>query len=95
MFKGYPAFRQVIEDPPVIDETTKSLGELPTVQSPKDRRAIMTRLRFVMEDPAQQLANAAAHYIIDQLCACDNRADRVIVPGFTNMTYPRRSSERG
>jgi hypothetical protein len=95
MFEGYPAFRQVIDDPPVIDENTQSLGELPTVRSPEDRRAIMTRLRFVMEDPAQQLANATAHCIIDQLCACDNLPTKVIVPGFTNMTYPRRSSGRG
>jgi Domain of unknown function (DUF5624) len=95
MFEGYPAFRQVINDPPVIDGTTQSLGELPIVRSPEDRRAIMTRLRFVMEDPAQQLANATAHYIIDQLCACDNRPSKVIVPGFTNMTYPRRSTRRG
>jgi len=95
MFEGYPSFRQVINDPPVIDGTTESLGELPTVQSAEDRRAIMTRLRFVMEDPAQQLANATAHYIIDQLCACDNRPSKVIVPGFTNMTYPRRSTKQG
>jgi Domain of unknown function (DUF5624) len=94
MFEGYPAFRQVINDPPVIDGKTASLGELPNVQSPEDRRAIMTRLRFVMEDPAQQLANATAHYIIDQLCACDNRPTKVIVPGFTNMTYPPRSTQR-
>jgi hypothetical protein len=95
MFEGYPAFRQFINNAPVIDGKTESLGELPTVQSPEDRRAIMTRLRFVMEDPAQQLANATAHYIIDQLCACDNRPTKVIVPGFTNMTYPRRSTKRG
>jgi hypothetical protein len=95
MFEGYPAFRQVINDPPVIDRRTESLGELPAVQSPEDRRAIMTRLRFVMEDPAQQLANATAHYIIDQLCACGNCPAKVIVPGFTNMTYPRRSTQRG
>ncbi len=85
MFEGYPAFRPAIKSAPVIDAKTESLGVLPTVQSPEDRRAIVTRLRFVMEDPAQQLANATAHYIIiDQLCACDNRAD-VVVPGFTNM----------
>jgi hypothetical protein len=94
MFEGYPAFRQVINDAPVIDQRTQSLGELPAVRAPEDRRAIMTRLRFVMEDPAQQLANATAHYIIDQLCACDNRPSKVIVPGFTNMTYPRRPAKR-
>jgi uncharacterized protein DUF5624 len=93
MFEGYPAFRPVINNASVIDEKTESLGVLPTVQSPQDRRAIMTRLRFVMEDPAQQLANATAHYIIDQLCACGNRPADVIVPGFTNMNYPRRALE--
>jgi len=93
MYEGYPAFRPVINNASVIDEKTESLGVLPTVQSPQDRRAIMTRLRFVMEDPAQQLANATAHYIIDQLCACDNRPADVVVPGFTNMNYPRRALE--
>jgi hypothetical protein len=95
MFDGYPAFRQHISNAPVIDGKTETLGELPTVQSPEDRRAIMTRLRFVMEDPAQQLANATAQYIIDQLCAHDNRPAKVIVPGFTNMIYPRRSINPG
>ena len=94
MYEGYPAFRQVIAAAPVIDANTRSLGEMPNVQSQDDRRAIMTRLRFVMEDPAQQLANATAQYIIDQLCACGNRPEKVIVPGFTNMTYPRRSAQR-
>jgi Domain of unknown function (DUF5624) len=94
MYEGYPAFRQVVAAAPVIDGSTRSLGEMPHVQSQHDRRAIMTRLRFVMEDPAQQLANAAAQYIIDQLCACGNRPEKVIVPGFTNMTYPSRSAQR-
>jgi hypothetical protein len=92
MFEGYPAFRPAIDNAPVIDEKTESLGQLPAVQSPQDRRAIMTRLRFVMEDPAQQLANATAHYVIDQLCACGNRPAEVVVPGFTNMVYPRRAT---
>jgi hypothetical protein len=52
----------------------------------------MTRLRFVMEDPAQQLANSVAPYIVDQLCDNDNRPADVIVAGFTNVTYPRRVS---
>jgi hypothetical protein len=92
MFQGYPAFRPVINNASVIDEKTEALGILPTVQSPQDRRAIMTRLRFVMEDPTQQLANATARYVIDQLCACDNRPAEVVVPGFTNMVYPRRAT---
>jgi hypothetical protein len=35
-----------------------------------------------------------AHYIIDQLCACDNRPQDVIIAGFTNINYPRRPSHR-
>ena len=92
MFEGYPAFIPAVNSAPVIDASTRSLGEMPAVTSPDDRRAVMTRLRFVMEDPAQQLANSVAHYIIDQLCATNNRAADVIVTGFTNVTYPRRVS---
>jgi Domain of unknown function (DUF5624) len=92
MFEGYPAFKPAINSAPVIDAGTRSIGEMPAVRSPDDRRAVMTRLRFVMEDPAQQLANSVAHYIIDQLCATNNRPADVIVAGFTNVTYPRRVS---
>ncbi|MDB6084421.1 MAG: hypothetical protein JWN43_2302 [Gammaproteobacteria bacterium] len=91
MFEGYPAFRPVINSAPVVDDTTQWIGELPTVRSPDDRRGVITRLRFVMEDPAQQLSNASAHYIIDQLCAVNNRPADVVVPGFTNLTYPKRA----
>jgi hypothetical protein len=92
MFAGYPAFEPAINSAPVIDASTRSIGEMPAVRSPDDRRAVMTRLRFVMEDPAQQLANSVAPYIVDQLCDNDNRPADVIVAGFTNVTYPRRFS---
>jgi Domain of unknown function (DUF5624) len=92
MFEGYPAFEPAINSAPVIDANTRSIGEMPAVRSPDDRRAVMTRLRFVMEDPAQQLANSVAHYIIDQLCASNNRPADVTVAGFSNVTYPRRVS---
>jgi hypothetical protein len=92
MFAGYPAFEPAINSAPVIDASTRSISEMPAVRSPDDRRAVMTRLRFVMEDPAQQLANSVAPYIVDQLCAGDNCPADVIVAGFTNVTYPRRFS---
>jgi hypothetical protein len=92
MFAGYPAFEPAINSAPVIDASTRSISEMPAVRSPDDRRAVMTRLRFVMEDPAQQLANSVAPYIVDQLCDNDNRPADVIVAGFTNVTYPRRFS---
>jgi hypothetical protein len=94
MYEGYPAYRPVINSAPIVDETTQSVSELPAVHSSDDRRAIITRLRLVMEDPGQQLANAAAQYIIDQLCAADNRPQAVVIPGFTNTTYPRRTPRK-
>ncbi len=90
MYADYPAFRRTIEAAPVIDADTDSITEIPMVRSADDRRAIITRLRFVMEDPAQQLANAGAQFIVDQLCANGNRPADVVVPGFTNTVYPRR-----
>ena len=89
MYADYPAFRRSIEAAPVVDPDTASVSEIPTVRSAEDRRAIITRLRFVMEDPAQQLANAGAQFIVDQLCANGNRPADVVVPGFTDTVYPR------
>jgi hypothetical protein len=91
MYADYPAFRPMVENAPVVNADTDVLGELPKVKSPEDRRAFVTLLRFVMEDPRQQLANASAHYIVDQLSENDNRPERVRVPGFDNVDYPRRS----
>jgi len=88
MFATYPAFRPVINNPPVVDSATVSAGELPAVRSMDDRRGIMTRLRFVMEDPGQQLSNAAAHYIIDQLSATQNQPAAVVIP--VSLTRPIR-----
>ena len=94
MYEGYPAFRPLMNNAPIVDATTQEISELPIVRSPDDRRAIITRLRFVMEDPGQQLANASAHYVIDQLCAVDLRPEDVVIPGFTNTVYPRRTPRR-
>lgn len=93
MFEGYPAFQRSVTAPPVIDAETSELSELPLVRSVDDRRAIITRLRFVMEDPAQQLANAGAQFIVDQLCANGNDPHSVLVPGFDNIDY-RDASQR-
>ncbi|MBI2771969.1 MAG: DUF5624 domain-containing protein [Burkholderiales bacterium] len=92
MYKGFPSFTPMIKSGPVIDETTQTISEMPAVQSADDRRAVMTRLRFVMEDPMQQLANSVAPYIVDALCESNNRPAEVVVPGFTNIGYPRRPS---
>jgi len=90
MFEGYPAFEATMDHAPVIDRETKTISQLPTLRSPDDRFAAIARLRFVMEDPAQLLANAVASYIVDRLCACGNQPAEVFIPGFTNVAYPAR-----
>ncbi|MEQ5841333.1 DUF5624 domain-containing protein [Paraburkholderia acidicola] len=90
MFDGYPAFLKSIEEPPVIEPGTKTLRAMPKLRSPDDRLTAITRLRFVMEDPCQLLSNSVAHFVIDQLCEHGNDPKRVVIPGFSNLTYPSR-----
>jgi hypothetical protein len=89
MFSGYPAFQSDMDRAPTVDDAGV-LGEMPPLRSPDDRFTAITRLRLVMEDPRQLLANSVASYIIDQLCESDNRPADVIIPGFTNVVYPKR-----
>jgi hypothetical protein len=90
MFEGYPRFAKSIEEPPVIEPTTKALHAMPRLRSPDDRLTAITRLRFVMEDPTQLLSNSVAHFVIDQLCECDNQPQFVVIPGFSKVSYPTR-----
>jgi hypothetical protein len=94
MFKGYPGYAKSIEEPPVIEPTTKSLHAMPRLRYPDDRVTAVTRLRFVMEDPTQLLSNSVAHFVIDQLREHDNRPERVVIPGFSNVSYPPREPRR-
>jgi hypothetical protein len=89
MWADYPAYEKSVEHPPVVDPETRTVLEIPKVRSVHDRRAIVTRLRYVMEDPAQQIAMAGSQFMIDQLCANGNRPERVEIPGFTHIEYPR------
>ena len=81
MFDGFPAFEAAMHP---------AGNQMPPLHSPDDRFTAITRLRFVMEDPAQLLANSVAPYIVDQLCACGNRPAEVVIPGFTRVNYPPR-----
>jgi Domain of unknown function (DUF5624) len=92
MFEGYPSFSKSIEEPPVIEPKTKTLRAMPRLRSPDDRLTAITRLRFVMEDPTQLLSNSVAHFVTDQLCEHGNRPEAVVIPGFSNVTYPRRKT---
>jgi Domain of unknown function (DUF5624) len=93
MFEGFPAFEATLRPAPTVDAAGRMVvNEMPPLRSPDDRFTAITRLRFVMEDPAQLLANSVASYIIDQLCECGNRPAEVTIPGFTNVSYPKRQA---
>lgn len=63
---------------------------MPPITSIDDRDATAARLRRIMEDPTKLLSNCVADYIVDQLHSNGNQAQNVDIPGFTNVTYPRR-----
>jgi len=91
MFDGFPAFEATTRPAPTVDTAGKMVvSEMPPLRSPDDRFTAITRLRLVMEDPGQLLANSVASYIIDQLCEHGNRPAEVFIPGFTNVAYPAR-----
>jgi hypothetical protein len=90
MFEGFPAFETTVRPAPTVDAAgNRIVHEMPPLRSPDDRFTAITRLRLVMEDPGQLLANSVASYIIDQLFEHGNRPAEVFIPGFTNVAYPR------
>jgi hypothetical protein len=76
----------------VIDRTTEWVSELPAVASAQDMFALVSRLRFVLEDPRQLISNCVADFVIDRLCEHDGRPERVEIPGFSEAAYPGKSS---
>jgi hypothetical protein len=91
MFEGFPAFEPTTGVAFSASGTGRlTLHEMPPLRSASDRFTAITRLRFVMEDPTQLLANSVAPYIIDQLCESGNRPGEVLIPGFANVEYPKR-----
>ena len=91
MFEGFPAFETSLRPAPTVDAAGRMIvSEMPPLRSPDDRFTAITRLRLVMEDPGQLLANSVASYIIDQLSEHGNRPAEVFIPGFSNVTYPAR-----
>jgi hypothetical protein len=91
MFDGYPAYDgATIAAPPALEDGALSVSEMPRLRSPDDRFTAVARLRMVMEDPRQLLANSVASYIADELCAHDNDPTKVFIPGFSGVCYPER-----
>jgi hypothetical protein len=96
MFEGFPGYSVAMPASTAIPHTAESLlSEMPSMRYPDDRFTAIARLRFVMEDPGQLLANCVASYIVDQLCACGNRPGDVIIPGFSHVNYPPASQSNG
>jgi hypothetical protein len=88
MWPDYPAFEKKIDPAPVVEHDTEVVNAMPIVRSVDDKRAIVTRLRYVMEDPGAQIATAGMQFVLDQLSANGNRPELVELPGFTHTTYP-------
>lgn len=88
MWPDYPAFEKRIDQSPVVDDDTQVVNSMPIVRSVQDKRAIVSRLRYVMEDPGAQVATAGMQFMLDQLSANGNRPELVEIPGFTYTTYP-------
>jgi hypothetical protein len=89
MFDGYPRFAVPAAGQPVIGPGTTSVGGKPAVRGPDDWFALVTRLRVVMEDPAQLLSGAVTDYASAELVAHGNDPSAVIVPGLDGEPYPR------
>ena len=88
MFEGYPRFAAPSADQPVIGPGTASVPAKPALKAADDWFALVTRLRVVMEDPAQLLSGAVTDYASSELVAHANDPSAVIVPGLDGEPYP-------
>lgn len=91
MFEGYPPYRFATPRGQAVDRATEAVSELPAVASAQDMFALVSRLRFVLEDPRQLISNCVADVMIDQLFVHDSRLEKVEISGFSNVAYPAKS----
>ena len=88
MFEGYPRFAVPAAGQAAIGPGTAFVHGKPAVKGPDDWFALVTRLRVVMEDPAQLLSGAVTDYASAELVAHANDPSAVIVPGLDGEPYP-------
>jgi Domain of unknown function (DUF5624) len=93
MFDGYPRFAAAAVGQPVIGPGTISVDAKPALSGPDDWFALVTRLRVVMEDPAQLLSGAVTDYASAELVAHGNDPSAVTVPGLDGEPYPQRETQ--
>jgi Domain of unknown function (DUF5624) len=88
MFAGYPRFAAPSAERLIIGPGTASVTAKPALNGPGDWFALVTRLRVVMEDPAQLLSGAVTDYASSELVAHGNDPSAVTVPGLDGEPYP-------
>ena len=90
MFAGYPRYSPDAQQfPDVSDPRVTEVGEMPVIHGPDDLRAMVTRLRVVLEDARQLLSGCVTDYAVAQLVKHDNDPTAVVVPGLDLVRYPR------
>ncbi|WP_375395758.1 DUF5624 domain-containing protein, partial [uncultured Sphingomonas sp.] len=87
MFDGYPRYAADSYVAPVLTEETTALSEMPQIGGPDDMRAMVTRMRLVLEDPRQLLSGCVVDYAAEQLRQTGNDVAQVVVPGLDGYDY--------
>lgn len=88
MFAGYPRFVPGSGLAPDLEDGRTEVSEMPRIGSPRDMRALVTRMRVVLEDPRQMVSSAVIDYAVEQLVATGNDPAAVVVPGLDGVGYP-------
>jgi hypothetical protein len=89
MYAGYPRYvPETVAAPDISDPSVTEVSEMPVIHSARDMRAMVTRLRVLLEDPRQLLSGCVTDFAIASLAATDNDPTRVVVPGLTGVHYP-------
>jgi hypothetical protein len=89
MFPGYPRFTPgSVAAPDVSGPTVTEVSEMPLIRDADDFRAMITRLRVVLEDPRQLLSACVTDFAVAQLVQHDNDPTKVTVPGLDTISYP-------
>ena len=89
MFPDHPRYSHgQVSIPDVADTSIAEVSEMPVIHGPDDWRAMVTRLRIVLEDPRQLLSGCVTDYAVSQLVDNGNDPAKVVVPGLDGVTYP-------
>ena len=87
MFAGCPRYAPGAYQAPEVTAETTVLSEMPRIEGPDDWRAMVTRMRLVLEDPRQLLSGCVVDYAAAQLRETGNDVASVVVPGLDGVDY--------